>query len=316
VTEPDPHSIDADARALLRPMMLIRAFEAKLVTMEDRGFQLLSSGEEAVAVGVCAGLRPEDMLLSSGRAIGPAIARGLDAGAVLAELLGKAGGPCRGRAGRGHLSQPSLGFFGAYAVVGGNLGVAAGVALAAQLEKKQTIVACIFGDGACGSGVLYESLNLAAIWKLPLVFVCDNNQYSVASPASSMLAPRRLSDVAAPFGIPGHTVDGMDVLLVRSAMLEAAKLARTGGGPTFLECISYRFFPHSTLTKETRPTAELEHWRARCPIETLKARLADRLSADDLARLAGEVAQELDAAVRFAELSPYPDHEQAVREGD
>src|ERR1700693_5780752 len=157
--------------AMLRSMMLIRAFEACLMRLPRPGFQLLSSGEEAVAVGVCAALEPEDQLLSSGRAIGPALARGLAAPVVMAEILGKATGPCRGHGGRGHIAQPDAGLFGAHAVVGGNLAVAAGVALAAQMQGRRRIVACLFGDGACGAGGLHETLNLASLWKLPLVLV-------------------------------------------------------------------------------------------------------------------------------------------------
>src|ERR1700690_796746 len=147
---------------LLRSMLLIRAFEEALVRQPDHGFQLLSSGEEAVAVGLCAALRADDQLISSGRSIGPALARGLEPGLVMAELLGKSSGPCRGRGGRGPLAQPAAGFFGAHAVVGGNLSIAAGVSLALQLQGESAIVACVFGDGACGSGALHETLNIAA----------------------------------------------------------------------------------------------------------------------------------------------------------
>src|SRR5664279_3014423 len=215
-----------DPLGLLRSMMLVRAFEGALMRAPDHGFQLLSSGEEGVAVGVCAGLIADDQLLSSGRSIAPALARGLDPRTVMAELLGKVAGPCGGRGGRGHLAQPSAGFFGAHAVVGGNLTVAAGVALAAQIQGRSSIVACIFGDGACGSGALHETMNIAALWKLPLLLVCNNNQYSVATPRSEMLAPARLSDLARPFGIPALTVDGMDVLAVRDAAIAFAERAR------------------------------------------------------------------------------------------
>jgi TPP-dependent pyruvate/acetoin dehydrogenase alpha subunit len=303
---------------LLRQMMLIRAFERELLRNPGCGFQLLSSGEEAVAVGVCAGLAARDMLLTSGRSIGPALARGLDPGAVLAELLGKSGGPCRGRAGRGHLSQPSAGFFGAHAVVGGNLAVSVGAALAAQMEKQGAIVVCVFGDGACGAGILYESLNLASIWKLPLVFVCNNNQYSVSTPAASVLAPRTLSELAAPFRIPASTVDGMNVLEVSDAMTEAATRARSGGGPGFIECRSCRFFPHSTVTRETRAPEEIARGLERCPIRTLERRLRERNELDDasLAGLTGQIGEELAAACRLAEASPYPDPGEALREVD
>jgi TPP-dependent pyruvate/acetoin dehydrogenase alpha subunit len=305
-----------DSLDLLRSMLLIRAFERALMQSPDHGFQLLSSGEEGVAVGVCASLTADDQLLSSGRSIAPALARGLDPGAVMAELLGKVAGPCGGRGGRGHLAQPSAGFFGAHAVVGGNLTIAAGVALAAQLERRSSIVACIFGDGACGSGALHETMNIAALWKLPLLLVCDNNQYSVATPRSEALAPAQLSDLARPFGIAAMTVDGMDVLAVRDAASACAERARAGHGPSFLECISYRFATHSTATRETRPAEEIRDWKKRCPIELLAARLetGGGLSAElrsELEREADGVAAE---AIRLAAASPYPDPSELLRD--
>ena len=288
---------------MLRRMLLIRAFEAALARRPDRGFQLLSAGEEAVAVGLCAALAPGDQLLTGGRAIGPALARGLDPGAVMAELLGRVGGPCRGRGGRGHLADPAHGFFGAHAVVGGNIAIAGGVALAAQLQGAGRVVACLFGDGACADGVLHETLNLAAIWRLPLLFVCNNNQYSVATRRADALAPERLSDLAAPFGIPAETVDGMDVAAVHAAAAAAVRRARDGDGPSFVECISYRFATHSTLTRETRDAAELAAWRARCPIQALAARLPPEI----FLQMHGEVAATVAAALRFAEASAWPD---------
>jgi pyruvate dehydrogenase E1 component alpha subunit len=298
----------ADRLALLRAMMLIRAFEAALMARPDHGFQLLSSGQEAVSVGLCAALSGEDQLLTSGRAIGPALARGLDPGAVMAELLGKASGPSRGKGGRGHLAQPSAGFFGAHAVVGGNLTIAAGVALARQVERRAGVVVCLFGDGACGSGALHETLNIAALWKLPLVLVCDNNQISVSTPRTLALAPARLSDLAAPFGVAGATIDGMDVLAVREAAQGFVERARAGEGPAFLECLSERFSSHSTATRETRPPAEMAQIRTRCPIERLKGQLA----AADVAAIEAEVAAVVARAVAFAEAAPFPEPAEAL----
>lgn len=294
---------------LLQRMLLIRAFEAALIDRPDHGFQLLSAGEEAVAVGLCAALAPDDQLLSSGRSIGPALARGVDPGLVMAELLGKAAGPCHGKGGRGHLAQPSAGFFGAHAVVGGNLTIAAGVALALQQQGCRAMVACIFGDGACGSGALHETLNIAAIWKLPLLLVCDDNQYSVSTPRSVALAPRRLSDLAQPFGMPGLTVDGMDVIAVRDAARVFAERARAGEGPAFLECLSERFSSHSTATRDTRSAAELAAIRQRCPIRRLARSLdaSGTLDADALARLERDAADRVAEALRFADAAPYPE---------
>jgi pyruvate dehydrogenase E1 component alpha subunit len=295
-------------------MMRIRAFEAALIARPDHGFQLLSSGEEAVAVGLCAALAAQDQLLSSGRAIGPALARGLDAGAVMAELLGKAAGPNHGKGGRGHLAQPSAGFFGAHAVVGGNLTIAAGVALAFQVEARPGVVACLFGDGACGSGALHETLNIAALWKLPLVLVCDNNQMSVSTPRDQALAPKRLSDLAGPFGVPGVTVDGMDVEAVREAAAGLVARARAGEGPALLECLSERFSSHSTATRETRSAQVMAAARARCPIQRLAGQLQAEgaLTAADLAALQAEVEAEVARAQAFADAAPFPDPAEAL----
>jgi TPP-dependent pyruvate/acetoin dehydrogenase alpha subunit len=299
---------------LLRAMMLTRAFENALMRRSDHGFQLLSAGQEAVAVGLCAALNPGDQLLTSGRSIAAALARGLEPGAVLAELLGKSAGPCRGKGGRGHLSQPSAGFFGAHAVVAGNVSIAAGAALAALMLRSGTIVACLFGDGACGAGALHETLNVAALWKLPLLLVCDNNQYSVSTPRSEAMAANLLSDLAKPFGIPAISVDGMDVVAVRDAARGFADRARRGEGPSFLECLSERFASHSTAVRETRAAEEMSVIRKRCPIVRFAARLEAEgaLDAVERERVERDVESVVEEAVRFADAAPYPDRTEAL----
>lgn len=306
----------ADRISLLRAMMLIRAFETALMTRPDHGFQLLSSGQEAVAVGLCDCLGPNDQLLTSGRSIGPALARGLDPGAIMCELLGKSAGPNRGKAGRGHLAAPNLGFFGAHAVVGGNLTIAAGVALAMHIERRPGVVVCLFGDGACGSGALHETLNIAAIWKLPLLLVCDNNQLSVSTPRSSVLAPERLSDLAVPFRVPCSTVDGMNVLAVREAVQVLIDRIRAGQGPAFLECLSERFSSHSSATRETRSPELMEQIRARCPIKRLSELMMAEGLLDDgrLERIRSEVRAQIDHALDFADASSSPSPEEALRD--
>ncbi len=260
----------------LRAMMRIRAFETMLSERRDHGFQLLSSGEEAVAVGLSANLRKKDQLLTGGRSIGPALARGVDPHQLMAELLGKATGMNRGRAGRGHLSDPDCGFFGAHAVVAGNISIAAGVALAKQQQQNGEIVAVLFGDGACGAGVLHETLNIAANWKLPLLFVCNNNQLSVSTARSDALAPTRLSNIGTTFGLPSSTIDGLDIEVVAHGIGEAAAHVRSGQGPAFVECISVRLRSHSTTARETRRRDELAELRERCPIR----RLIDQLGLE------------------------------------
>jgi pyruvate dehydrogenase E1 component alpha subunit len=300
--------------ALLRAMMLIRSIEEALQRRSDVGFQLYSSGEEGVAVGICDALSCEDQLLSSGRSIGPALARGLDPGEVMAELLGKAAGPCKGKGGRGHIADPRNGFFGAHAVVGGNLTIAAGAALAMQQRRRRGLIACIFGDGACGSGALHETLNMAAVWKLPLLLICNNNQYSVSTPVAHALAPRRLASLAAPFGIPSQTVDGMDVLVVRKAALDMVATIRSGAGTAFLECVSYRFSTHSNLTRETREAAELLEWKARCPIRRLTSRLIKNgtLSEESRKLLSDDIGKTVTDALAFADASPWPEDGEAL----
>ena len=293
----------------LRRMMLIRAFETALAKRPDHGFQLLSSGEEAVAVGLSAALTGKDQLLTGGRSIGPALARGAEPGAVMAELLGRVAGLNRGRGGRGHLADPESGFFGAHAVVGGNISIAAGVALAKQLAGDGGIVAVLFGDGACGAGVLHETLNIAACWRLPLLFICNNNQLSVSTERTAALAPAKLSDIGATFGMWARTVDGLDVSCVAAAATEAARHVRDGRGPAFLECVSLRLLSHSTTARETRTRAILSELRTQCPIRREVAYLqnAGALEPALAEAMEREAAERVAEAMAFADASPYPD---------
>jgi TPP-dependent pyruvate/acetoin dehydrogenase alpha subunit len=299
---------------MLRSMMLIRAFERALAARKDHGFQLLSSGEEAVAVGICSALNSADQLLTGGRSIGPALARGLDPGRVMAELLGKTAGTNKGKGGRGHLADPAAGFFGAHAVVGGNISIAAGVALAMQMTASDGIVAILFGDGAFGAGALHETLNMAVTMKLPILFICNNNQLSVSTPRSAVLAPKNLSDIGIAFGVPAWTIDGMDVETVSSAAKRAADHVRAKKGPAFLEFTSLRFASHSTTARETRSEEELAAIRARCPIEkqikTLRA--AGMLCEEMEVKLAEEVEETVRAALDFANAASFPDPAEAL----
>ncbi len=299
---------------MLRAMMTIRAFEEALAKRKDHGFQLLSSGEEAVAVGLCSNFRDVDQLLTGGRSIGPALARGLEPNRVMAELLGKAAGMNRGKGGRGHLADPAAGFFGAHAVVGGNISIAAGVALSKQMSASKGVVAILFGDGAFGAGALHETLNIASIWKLPLLFVCNNNQLSVSTPRSATLAPKELSDIGVAFGMPSKTIDGMDVNVVAEATGEALEYVRAGRGPAFIECISFRFASHSTTARETRSRSELAAIKTRCPIvhQTAKLRAAGTLNPEMEAALSREVSETIARALAFADASEYPEAAEAL----
>jgi pyruvate dehydrogenase E1 component alpha subunit len=299
---------------MLRMMMLIRAFEEALAARKDHGFQLLSSGEEAVAVGLCSNLNDNDQLLTGGRSIGPALARGVAPNRVMAELMGKSSGTNRGKGGRGHLADPGAGFFGAHAVVGGNISIAAGVALSKQMSASKGIVAIMFGDGAFGAGALHETLNIASIWQLPMLFVCNNNQLSVSTARTAVLAPKRLSDIGTAFGIPSRTIDGMDVDLVAEATREALEHVRAGNGPAFIECISFRFASHSTTARETRTRAELVTIRAKCPIERYTAALtaAGMLNSEIEGGLNRDVSDIVAEALAFTDRSEYPSTSEAL----
>jgi pyruvate dehydrogenase E1 component alpha subunit len=303
-----------DPFAMLRAMMVIRAFETALAARADHGFQLLSTGEEAVAVGLCSAFAPEDVLLTGGRSIGPALARGVQPGALMAELLGRSAGTNRGKGGRGHISDPASGFFGAHAVVAGNISIAAGVALSRRLTGEAGIVAVLFGDGACGAGILHETLNIAALWALPVLFVCGNNQLSVSTPRAAALAAGQLSDLAVAHGIAARTVDGMDVAAVAEAAAMGAAHVRAGRGPYFLECLAHRFVSHSTSARETRTPEALAAIRALCPIAALEAQLRaggvlDEAAESDLAAHAERVVTD---AIVFAEASPWPQAAEAM----
>jgi TPP-dependent pyruvate/acetoin dehydrogenase alpha subunit len=306
--------VSLDQKELLRTMMLIRAFEEALAARPDHGFQLLSSGEEAVAAGLCSALGADDQLLTGGRSIGAALARGMNPNRLMAELLGKSTGTNRGKAGRGHVADPDVGFFGAHAVVGGNISIAAGVALSKQMTGEPGLVVILFGDGAAGAGVLHETLNIAAIWRLPLLFVCSNNQFSVSTRRSSVLAPKNLSDIAATFQIPSRSIDGMDVGVVAEAAHEAVTTIRSGNGPAFIECVSARFTSHSTTARETRTPAELQEVRSQCPIRRQISVLKrggelDENGEQDMAR---DIAKAVSAALAFADSSPYPASAEAL----
>lgn len=298
----------------LRAMLLIRAFEDCLAARKDHGFQLLSSGEEAVAVGLASALRPEDQLLTGGRSIGPALARGLEPESLMAELLGRTGGMNRGRAGRGHLSDPDHGFFGAHAVVGGNISIAAGVALAKRFDADPGIVVILFGDGASGAGGLYETLNIAGLWQLPMLFVCNNNQLSVSTPREASNAARQICDIGNVFGLWTRAVDGLDVGAVAEAAGQAVGHIRAGKGPAFLEFSSIRLRSHSTTARETRPRDELAALRLRCPIECAITGLRAQGRIDDaqVAALRDEAASRAAAAMAYADASPYPDADEVL----
>jgi TPP-dependent pyruvate/acetoin dehydrogenase alpha subunit len=303
---------------MLRAMIMIREFD--LLAIELRKARRIHGalhpyvGEEAVAVGVCSVLRTSDRITSTHRGHGHCIAKGADINRMMAELFGRTDGYCKGKGGSMHIADFSIGMLGANGIVGGGLPIACGAAMAAQLEGGDTVAACFFGDGATGEGEFHESLNIASLWKLPLIFVCENNQFGADN---SVQATRVVQDIAAhapAYGLPGVTVDGNDVSAVRDAAEVAVARARRGEGPTLIHCRTFRWLFHAMRDvppPETRDPRVLETWRG--PAQDAIRRFEDDLTgrgvvtADDIRAIRERVKRDLDAAVDFAEASPYPD---------
>jgi pyruvate dehydrogenase E1 component alpha subunit len=298
-------------------MLRIRRFEERCVELysatEIRGFLHLYIGEEAVAVGVMAALAPEDAVVATYRDHGHALARGVPAEAIMAEMLGKVEGTSRGRGGSMHLFERATRFYGGNAIVGGGIPLAAGLALADAMQGRRQVTACFFGEGAVAEGEFHETMNLAALWHLPVLFCCENNLYAMGTALERSEAVTDLSMRAAGYGMPAWPVDGMDVLAVADAARRAVVQVRDGGGPLFLELRTYRFRAHSMYDPERyRSKDEVELWRRRDPITLLTERLRDGgvLTDDDLAAMEDEVVAELDAAVagaRAGTLEPVED---------
>ena len=303
-----------EALALLREMICIRRFEeraAELYTqMKIRGFLHLYDGEEAVAVGVMPNLKAEDAIVATYREHGHAIARGVSMGEVMAELYGCQEGVSRGRGGSMHLYSADKRLYGGNAIVGGGLPLAIGLGLADRMRGRDSITVCFFGEGAVAEGEFHETMNLAALWRLPVLFVCENNLYAMGTALERSESVQDIAAKAACYGLPARAVDGMDVEAVLAAAREATELVRSGAGPYFLECRTYRFRAHSMFDAQLyREKSEVEAWRERCPVATYTARLRERGQLDDetLERIEREVAQEVEAAVAFAEQgSPEP----------
>jgi len=308
------------ALRLLREMLRIRRFEEKCAELYQqtkiRGFLHLYIGEEAVAAGVMQALAPDDAVVATYREHGHALARGVPAGAVMAEMYGKQAGASGGRGGSMHIFDAKRRFFGGNAIVAGGLPIAVGLALADRMQGRARVTACFFGEGAMAEGEFHESLNLAALWQLPVLFCCENNLYAMGTSLARSESTTDLALRASTYGVAAWPVDGMDALAVESAARRAALHVRGGGGPAFLELRTYRFRAHSMFDPELyREKSEVEAWKQRDPIATLAARLeADGLlEAAALAGLEREVAAEIEEAVRFAESAPYEPVETLTR---
>ena len=313
VLVPDPPT--AEPAQLYRTMRLIRAFE-------ERALQLVKSGEivggihpyigeEAVAVGVCAALRADDLITSTHRGHGHVLAKGADPSRMLAELCGRATGLNRGRGGSMHAADVGAGILGANAIVGGAAPIAAGAAWAARRSGADRVVVTFFGDGALNQGVLLETMNIAALWRLPMVFVCENNGYATTMATAGAVAGSAAGRAAA-FGLPSLSIDGMDVEAVHAAAARAVAAARAGTGPTLIEAITYRYGPHHTIELRLRlgyrSDEEIERWRQRDPLDIQAARIPAAVRD----QIDAEVAEIIEAAQEFARSSAYPDPKDAL----
>ena len=304
-----------------RTMVLIREFEDVVLRLAQegkvRGSLHFQAGQEAVAAGSCAALREDDYMTTTYRGHGHILAKGVAPGPIIAELMGKRTGLCKGKGGKLHLTDVSKGVLGANGVVAAGIPMAAGAALRAQMDGTGQIAITFFGDGATNQGVFHETLNLAAVWNLPVIFVCENNLYSEMTPIRDMVRVKQLADRAAAYGIEGVVIDGNDPLVVYEAVARAAEKARRGGGPTFIEAMTYRLVGHMYGDAETyRTKEEVAQWRQRDPIVTFRRRLLEEKVAteQELEEIHREVAAVLAEAVRFAEESPFPDPEEVIED--
>lgn len=306
---------------MYRKMLEIRHFEERVYHLFVQGILPgtvhLYSGQEAVAVGVCSNLRKEDFITSTHRPHGHFIAKGGKLKQLMAELYAKKTGCSKAKGGSMHLCDLDVGMTPSIAIVAGAVPVAAGMALAFKMKQTDQVVACFFGDGATNQGAWHEGLNIAAIWKLPVVFVCENNVYAASTRTSAMMLVKSVADRTSAYGIPGTRVDGNDVVAVYEATREAVKRARSELGPTLLECFTYRQKGHSRGDPAPyRPKEEVEEWLKKDPIPKFRNKLIELnvLTEGEAEKIEKEVLTEIDEAVRFAEDSPPPTPEEALQD--
>ena len=299
---------------IYRTMLTIRRFEEKALELFEanllRGSVHLYIGEEAIAATICSLLQETDYITSTHRGHGHCIAKGADVGRTLAELMGRETGYCKGRGGSMHIADTTKGNLGANAIVGAGIPIATGAALSSVLRASGQVAVSFFGDGASNQGVFHEALNLGALWKLPPVYVCENNGFGISVAVGKSTSVADISQRAAAYGIPGVTVDGNDVFAIDRAARTAIERARAGDGPTLIECKTYRWKGHWTGDPEVyRTRNEVEAWKNKCPIKRLEAHLVKEklMSEDEMKQVAVEVGALIDGAERFARESPEPD---------
>lgn len=303
---------------MYKKMLEIRKFEEKVYDLFTQnlvpGTMHLYTGEEATAVGVCAAVDLTDFITSTHRGHGHCIAKGASLKKMMAELFGKRTGYCKGKGGSMHITDNSIGMLGANAVVGGAIPIAVGAGLSCKLKYPGRITACFFGDGASNQGTFHEGINLAAVWDLPVVFVCENNLYAMGTRQSMVMKILNVSERAAGYGIPGVTVDGNDVLAVYEAAKKAVSRARKGEGPTLLECKTYRHRGHSRFDPAAyRPQDEVAAWLSRDPVGIFKKKLLEKgIPEEFFQKIEDQVDREIEEAVDFAMNSPLPAPEEAL----
>jgi len=320
MTETQAEAPSALMLGLYRTMLTIRRFEERcnFLYMQGRipSTLHLYIGQEAVATGVCANLRPDDYLTSTHRPHGHAIAKGVTPRSIMAELYGKATGCCQGKGGSMHVGDVRVGMFPAIAIVAGGIPIATGAALAAKRLGTDRVAVSFFGDGATNEGAFHEGVNMAAIWDLPVIFVCENNLYAASTPFKSAFKVKSIVDRAPAYGLPAEQVDGNDVMAVYEAAGRAVARARAGKGPTLLECLTYRQCGHSRSDPRTyRSKAEEAEWAERDPLKIQAARMLTAGAATEaaLAEIEKEVGAVVDEAVTFAESSPTPEPTDALK---
>ncbi len=304
---------------MYRQLVEIRFFEEKVFELYGQnlvpGTIHLYAGEEAVAVGICSALKKDDYITSTHRGHGHCIAKGADLKRIMAEILGKKTGYCKGKGGSMHIADFSIGMLGATAVVGAGLPIAVGAALSAQLRKSGQVVVCFFGEGASNQGTFHESINIASIWMLPVIFVCENNLYAMGTRQSLAMNIQNVADRAAAYGIPGIIVDGNDAIAIYEAAQRAVENARKGEGPTLIECKTYRHKGHSRVDPARyRSKEEVQEWLTKDPVKRFKTKLlqAGTFSEVELQKIEEETLAKIEEAVRFALESPYPESEEAL----
>ena len=270
-----------------------------------------SAGQEAVPTGICANLTNEDYIGSTHRGHGHCIAKGVDPKLMMAELFGRSTGPNKGKGGSMHIADMSKGMLGTNGIVAASVPLAVGAALTSKLKKLGRVAVAFFGDGAANQGVLHESMNLASVWKLPVIFCCENNQYAESTPVEYALSTSHVADRAAGYDMPGIHVDGMDVFAVYDAAKQAVERARAGEGPTLLECLTYRYYGHTVFDNPLsyRTKEEEEYWRGRDPLKLFRETVVPQgdITAEELDQIDQEAADLMEEAVKFADESPVPD---------